>query len=205
MAPRSAVVLLLVLFVRAAWAEATCRNSTTKGAVYLQVQSRQGVTQSKTAPVSWATGPFGDCVVECSVPLQRRSVYCRTMHDGPAEDTECEGLQRPADTKACDCSTMLCVSEASKACEEQHAKDFSTRLTPDASGDVQQDFAECLGCFPLSDDDLHESLDAYNDSCVHWDSPRPCRSGLPFYSILVTEFVYFTLWGIPLSLFEPKV
>ncbi|CAE7236820.1 TLL1, partial [Symbiodinium sp. KB8] len=38
---------------------------------------------------------------------------------------------------------------------EQHAKDFSTRLTPDASGDVQQDFAECLG---MRSQDLDTSL-----------------------------------------------
>eukprot|EP00439_Symbiodinium_sp_Y106_P056738 s1135_g7.t7 len=148
-----------------------------------KVKARQGVSQSRTEAVSWATGPFGDCIVECSVPLQRRDVQCRTMHDGPAEDTECEGMQRPVATKACDCSTMLCVSETSKACEEQHTQDFNTRLTSDASEDVQQDMADCIGCFPLSDDELHESPDAYNDSCVHWNSPSPCRSGLPFYSM----------------------
>ena len=198
MALRSAVVLLLVSFVQAAWAESRCRNSTTKGAFYLQVKARQGVSQSRTEAVSWATGPFGDCIVECSVPLQRRDVQCRTMHDGPAEDTECEGMQRPVATKACDCSTMLCVSETSKACEEQHTQDFNTRLTSDASEDVQQDMADCIGCFPLSDDELHESPDAYNDSCVHWNSPSPCRSGLPFYSTLVDEFEYFLApLGIP--------
>ncbi|CAE7552334.1 ASTL, partial [Symbiodinium pilosum] len=49
---------------------------------------------------------------------------------------------------------------------------------------MQRDVPECLGCFPLlPDDGLHESPHAYDDTCIHWNSTSPCRSGLPFYSM----------------------
>ena len=134
--------------------------------------------------MSWATGPFGECIVECDIPLQRRIVQCRTMNDRPVEDAECDGLQKPVDVKACDCSTMRCVSEASKTCESQAANDHRASFTAEESKDIEMDVPECLGCFPLSSDDgLHESPDAYNDACARWNSTSPCRSGLPFYSM----------------------
>ena len=78
---------------------------------------------------------------------------------------------------------MLCVSEARESCEEG-TKDHNARLTSRELEDMQRDVPECLGCFPLlPDDGLHESPHAYDDTCIHWNSTSPCRSGLPFYSM----------------------
>jgi len=130
--------------------------------------------RSKTAVHSaWATGPFGDCKPSCTGDgaYQVRNVQCESIFTGEKLSSDMCNHPRPSATQSCSCQHLACDS-CQTALPEEPAE-FELR----SWGEV--------GCFQRSPGDSNDLDEApsRDSSCLDWQGPGLCRSGLPFYRL----------------------
>ncbi|CAK8995745.1 unnamed protein product [Durusdinium trenchii] len=146
----------------------------------------------RRSSAAWVAAPFGDCRRACpsgqrsdpKLAFQERPVQCFSTSGELLEDSSCHHLMKPEVYRQCHCGVIWCAKECQDFDLEAVLESEHTDI-----GDERDSEFECLGCFPLGEDDGVADLtaDARDVTCMDWQHDTPCRGGLPFYRLRMNK------------------
>jgi len=124
---------------------------------------------------AWMTGPFGKCSRSCDPPVKSRSVICLNVYNGNL--THSCNIIEPVVTVECSCELEECPSDVTvEDCEPSPEEHPPSQVdAPSVS------LYANVGCFGLAGDDSTSEGDTMDMTCMDYEGPNQCRSGLPFF------------------------
>lgn len=122
------------------------------------------------------TGPYGKCSRSCDPPVKTRSVVCLNFYDGNLTHS-CNHIE-PVVTIECSCDLEECPDNITvEDCEPSPEEHPPSQV--DHPGNLGL-YAN-VGCFGLAGDDSTSEGDTMDMTCMNYEGPNQCRSGLPFF------------------------